>query len=317
MSSDPIRIEWTCPVLENRPLNDQYFILTLVGTTISRQARPGQFVNLSCHQFLRRPLGILAVDREQGTFQVGIRIAGQGTRDLAGLRPGDTVSVLGPLGHGFELGQYRRIITVGGGTGVFPLYFVQQVCREQGREGLAVCGYRSENDSILTHEFAQIACQTSFAADQGGLDVTGTAAQALELLLQELQPPASSQPMAAHMHQRAISRRMIAGSPADSADPAHPAPSPVAGSTSKGPEPDTGTLILTCGPKPMMQAVAAIAARFGLPCQVSLEERMGCGIGICLVCVCKIKALHDESGSFRHERCCVEGPVFAAEGVVW
>ncbi len=334
MSSDPIRIEWTCPVLENRPLNDQYFILTLVGITISRQARPGQFVNLSCHQFLRRPLGILAVDREQGTFQVGIRIAGQGTRDLAGLRPGDTVSVLGPLGHGFELGQYRRIITVGGGTGVFPLYFVQQVCREQGREGLAVCGYRSENDSILTHEFAQIACQTSFAADQGGLDVTGTAAQALELLLQELQFPASSQPMAAHMHQQAISRRKIAASPADPADPAHladlsysapkpiardtiPVSDPAAGSTAKNPAPDTGTLILTCGPKPMMQAVAAIAARFGLPCQVSLEERMGCGIGICLVCVCKIKTLHDESGSFRHERCCVEGPVFAAEEVVW
>ena len=66
----------------------------------------------------------------------------------------------------------------------------------------------------------------------------------------------------------------------------------------------------------MMQSVAAIAASHRIPCQVSLEERMACGIGVCLVCACKIKAA--EAGKpFSHQRCCVEGPVFPAEVVEW
>jgi dihydroorotate dehydrogenase electron transfer subunit len=267
----PAQIEWRCPVLEYRPLNDQFFVLTLAGAVISRTARPGQFVNLSCDQFLRRPFGILSVDCEQGQFSVGIRIQGKGTEYLASLRPGDEISVLGPLGHGYDLKGYQRIITVGGGTGVFPLYFVHQACRELGIEGLAVAGFRSAAESILIHDFDQIACQTLYASDAGDLAVAGNAADALDQLLATL--------------------------------PAHP-----------------DTAILTCGPMVMMKAVAAIAARHGLPCQVSLEERMGCGIGICLVCVCKIKAEASpaaDSAGFNHERCCVEGPVFAAEEVLW
>lgn len=278
----PQTIEWECPILENRPLSDQYFSLTLAGQAISQQARPGQFVNLTSGQFLRRPLGILSVDREQRQFSVGIRIQGAGTRFLASLRPGASVSVLGPLGHGFDLDGYQRIITVGGGTGVFPLYFVQQACRERGLEGIAVCGYRSRAESIMTHEFEQIACQSLFASDAGDMTVAGHAVQALEILLASLDERAAQAGKA--------DRPFVPDQPA--------------------------TAILTCGPKIMMQGVAAIAARHGLSCQVSLEERMGCGIGVCLVCVCQIRDATDPAG-FKHERCCVEGPVFAAEEVVW
>ena len=74
------------------------------------------------------------------------------------------------------------------------------------------------------------------------------------------------------------------------------------------------TGVAACGPKPMLKAIAALAKQAGLPCQVSMEERMGCGIGACLVCACALKA---ENGETRYGRVCKDGPVFNAEEVEW
>lgn len=73
-------------------------------------------------------------------------------------------------------------------------------------------------------------------------------------------------------------------------------------------------LILTCGPKPMMKAVGELAEKYGVACYVSMEERMGCGMGACLTCVCGIR---DKQGDVHHRRVCSEGPVFNAKEVVW
>jgi dihydroorotate dehydrogenase electron transfer subunit len=70
--------------------------------------------------------------------------------------------------------------------------------------------------------------------------------------------------------------------------------------------------VVACGPEPMLDAVGKIAAKLNLPCRVSLETPMACGIGICFSCVAKIR---DESGSWDYRRTCVEGPVFDAEKV--
>lgn len=68
--------------------------------------------------------------------------------------------------------------------------------------------------------------------------------------------------------------------------------------------------ILACGPKPMLKGVAHLAEAFGLPCQVSMEERMGCGVGACLVCACDMA-----DGTRKHV--CKDGPVFDAKEVTW
>ena len=70
------------------------------------------------------------------------------------------------------------------------------------------------------------------------------------------------------------------------------------------------TAILACGPKPMLKNVANVAAEFGIPCQVSMEERMGCGVGARLVCATAMK-----DGAMKHV--CKNGPVFHAEEVDW
>ena len=70
------------------------------------------------------------------------------------------------------------------------------------------------------------------------------------------------------------------------------------------------TAVLACGPKPMLKNVAKVAKEFGVPCQVSLEERMACGVGACLGCATPMA-----DGTMKHV--CKDGPVFRAEEVDW
>lgn len=71
--------------------------------------------------------------------------------------------------------------------------------------------------------------------------------------------------------------------------------------------------VCACGPTPMLKAIANVCKEAQTPCQVSLEERMGCGVGACLVCACAINK--NDSDEFLHV--CKDGPVFNAEEVVW
>ncbi|MDO4741473.1 MAG: dihydroorotate dehydrogenase electron transfer subunit, partial [Eubacteriales bacterium] len=73
-------------------------------------------------------------------------------------------------------------------------------------------------------------------------------------------------------------------------------------------------LIMACGPTPMLRAVQQIAMEQGIPCQLSLEERMGCGIGACLGCNVKIVA---DDGSWTYKRVCKDGPVFDGKEVAF
>lgn len=77
-------------------------------------------------------------------------------------------------------------------------------------------------------------------------------------------------------------------------------------------------VIHTCGPRPMMAAVAKLAKEYGVRCEVSMEERMACGVGACHGCICKTLFKSNEGIEGEHyRRVCVDGPVFDAEEIVW
>ncbi|MDP3045510.1 MAG: dihydroorotate dehydrogenase electron transfer subunit [Bacillota bacterium] len=78
---------------------------------------------------------------------------------------------------------------------------------------------------------------------------------------------------------------------------------------------ETFDFFFATGPSPMLRALGKLAEQHNLPGQVSLEERMGCGIGACLCCNCRTKD-KDEDG-WRYSRVCADGPVFPVEEVVW
>lgn len=71
--------------------------------------------------------------------------------------------------------------------------------------------------------------------------------------------------------------------------------------------------VLSCGPIPMLKAIAKLSEENGVPCQVSLEERMGCGVGACLVCACKVQ----KEGQEKFGHVCKDGPVFDSKEVIW
>lgn len=73
-------------------------------------------------------------------------------------------------------------------------------------------------------------------------------------------------------------------------------------------------VVYTCGPKIMMKKVVEICTANNVECYVSIEERMGCGIGACLVCACKIK---EENGEWHYKKACKDGPVFNAKEVLF
>ena len=76
----------------------------------------------------------------------------------------------------------------------------------------------------------------------------------------------------------------------------------------------TADVIYACGPMPMLRALKTYAAENGIECWISMEERMACGIGACLACVCKSKE-KDAHSNVNNKRICKEGPVFLAEEV--
>lgn len=76
---------------------------------------------------------------------------------------------------------------------------------------------------------------------------------------------------------------------------------------------DRPDIVYACGPEPMLRTVQDITRREGLPCELSLEQRMGCGVGACLVCACRVKTARGET----YEHVCKQGPIFDARRVVF
>jgi len=77
--------------------------------------------------------------------------------------------------------------------------------------------------------------------------------------------------------------------------------------------PTPGRKLFACGPTPMLKAIGKIAAEFDLPAELSLDEHMACGMGVCLTCVVPIKT----GDGWEYQRSCTEGPVFDSRQIAW
>lgn len=78
---------------------------------------------------------------------------------------------------------------------------------------------------------------------------------------------------------------------------------------------NTYDIIYTCGPTPLLKAVSEFAGSQKVPCQVSMEQRMGCGIGACLVCACKTKS--NDGDDWKYSHVCKDGPVFWSQDIIF
>lgn len=139
-----------CRVVSNKAVNAEYRLLLAEAGDTALSARAGQFFHLLCppsdagRPYLRRPMSIYRIDRERRQIGFLYKVAGTGTRGLAGLVPGDTLNALGPLGQGFTLPPNRRhVLMVARGVGLATLAPLARLSRDAGARATAFLSARS------------------------------------------------------------------------------------------------------------------------------------------------------------------------------
>ena len=265
-------VQKICTVAEAVRLNEYAYALTLeVGEEMAARTSCGQFVHIKCGKERLLRRPISICSWDKTTLRVVFEVRGEGTEWLSRRKAGDELDVLGPLGHGFDISA-QKILVVGGGIGVPPMLGVAKAAAAAGAEVHAALGFRDRGHRMLTDEFAECCRSMSVISDDGSTGRKGFVTELVEEFLQD--------------------------TPCASADCA---------SCSGRPVPP---VVMACGPKGMLKAVAKACAAHGVECQVSLEERMGCGVGACLVCACDMADGH-------RKHVCKDGPVFRAEEVSW
>ena len=163
--------------------------LDLIAPQIAAEAVPGQFVNVQVSRrtapLLRRPLGIAGVNRKRGVVRLVYRFVGEATNILGDVCSGDMLSVIGPLGHGFDR-RWKHPLLVGGGTGLAPLLFLAESMAEDGIRPDVLMGGRTAEDMFWKDMFIDLVERMGLTTDDGSLGTKGTVMAELPLMLRRL-----------------------------------------------------------------------------------------------------------------------------------
>ncbi len=301
---------FTAVVSANRRIGHSFHRLGLEFAEVEQQAftqaGPGQFVELDLARaappaakdvpeeladaagrgiLLRRPFSFCDINTKQGKTAVDIlyRAVGPATLRLRTLSPGDSVSVIGPLGNGFSVPEdKKKALLVAGGMGAGPLIYLAKLLATKHCEieTVVFAGAKSKFDlpfekpldeiseglGFALHEFAQYSIESFVATDDGSAGFAGPVTDCLIDWLEKNNPSSED------------------------------------------------TIIYACGPEAMLAKAAELAEEKNIDCQVSTERMMACGIGLCQSCAveCKIEG----STETVYKLCCKDGPVFDSREVV-
>ncbi len=295
---------YSAEVVENVPLAKDTLRVRIRCPEMARRVVPGQFLMMrlsGCDDpLLGRPLALYDTVVSSAGEPIGIDVVylmlGKMTSRLAGFGPGQKLEIWGPLGNGFPHEPVEHLIMVGGGIGQTPFMALAKEYLGHRRYGdpprdvakaqrVTLCyGARRREYLAGVEDFERLGVEVQISTDDGSAGHHGFVT---DLLRRALDAPRGMSPFVESAEQ-------------------------------KGTVPFSTTLarrIVACGPMPMMKAVAGIAATSEIPCQVSLETPMACGIGICFSCVAKVR--DPLGGEWDYRRTCVEGPVFEATRIVW
>jgi dihydroorotate dehydrogenase electron transfer subunit len=261
------------------------YVLRLAAPETAARATAGSFVHVVVDPSIpmRRPLSIMRVDREAGWIELLFKIHGAGLQHLAARRIGEIVNLMGPIGHGFTPHVERpRALLLGGGVGIPPMVFLAETLRDRATEGFrpfAVLGselpfpFRAKPSTIVVPGMPDGVIAAMPLLDSWGVPSRLTTKAGF--------------PGCHDGYVTDLARLWLAQLDAKALGEVE---------------------LFSCGPTPMLKAVAALAREFALPCQVSLEEYMACAVGGCAGCVVEVATPAGPS----MERVCVDGPVFDA-----
>ncbi|MFA4966714.1 MAG: dihydroorotate dehydrogenase electron transfer subunit [Candidatus Margulisiibacteriota bacterium] len=247
-------------VIDHKKLTANYFLLTLSSAHISKNAQPGQFVNVKVSDdiapLLRRPISIHQTDPKNNNFKLLYEVVGPGTKKLSEVKPGQEISVLGPLGTGFRI-EKNIAILIAGGMGIAPLCFLIREASKQAKELHVFIGAKTKDLVLCEDGIKALGAKVYVTTEDGSKGKKGLPTAALDEFLKNNMP----------------------------------------------------ATIYACGPKAMLIAVSLLSEKYKVPCQISMETYMACGIGACKGC-----AVETNEG---YKMVCKDGPVFNAEDIKW
>ncbi|MHB8792127.1 MAG: dihydroorotate dehydrogenase electron transfer subunit [Thermoleophilia bacterium] len=177
---------YDCPVVESRPVG-AYRLVSFVAREVAALSRPGQFLMVraagqSLDPLLPRPIGVHEIDSD--LVKILIEPVGRGTISLAGMRVGDRLSVLGPLGNGFDLTGEGPALVVGGGIGAAPLTFVARSLAARGREVRCLLGFRTRGQAVVAELFRDLPVEVY--TEDGSMGKKGLVSEPLPEILREM-----------------------------------------------------------------------------------------------------------------------------------
>ncbi len=283
---DTIHLE-SCEILSHQAYEGEQYILRVAAPQIASKALPGSFVHIQCdaQRPLRRPISLMRIDEKAGWVEMLYKVLGEGTQLLSQRQVGEKLSIMGPIGKPFVTHmERRRPLLIGGGVGMPPMVFIADSLR-------AVKG-AYEPFIILGSEVPY-----PFKAEPSKIMVPGMPDEVIAAM-----PLLEDWGFASRLASLQGYAGCFEGYVTDLARHWLDA---------LNEEQRNEVEIFSCGPHPMLEAVANLAKEYNLPCQVSMEEFMACGVGGCAGCVVEVQT---EKGPAM-KRVCVDGPVFDAREV--
>lgn len=260
---------YECEVVEHRWVNKRYkYIRLSAQADLHTMTGVGQFYQLKCpiddklQPFLLRPMSVYGTGPEPGTIEFLYNVTGLGTRAMANLNVGDTMSIVGPLGNTFDFSSdFQRIMLIARGVGLATMAPLVQQAARANVAITAIMSARTPED-LMREEFLRgTAADVHCLYDSDG----SSAVENVEKLVRE---QLSSQPFDA---------------------------------------------VYTCGSHRLLMLLQRVLVDFPqVRGEVAMEQRMACGMGVCLSCV----RLFDMDGDKQFLRVCREGPVFSIRHVV-
>jgi dihydroorotate dehydrogenase electron transfer subunit len=293
-------VQHTAEIIENVRLARDTYRVRFHAPDIARRIVPGQFLMLRLagvnDPLIGRPLAlydtVVSTSGEPEAIDVVYLVKGKLTSRLWRMQPGERLEVWGPLGNGFSVSDSKfqvsgsrpetsnlkletHLIMVAGGIGQTPFLALAQEVLGNKRYGDPP--RKVVKRSRIT--FCYGARSADYFAGVEDFERSGI----------NVRLATDDGSRGHHGFVTDVLKQVLGGS-------------------------QQSTQIVCCGPEPMMEAVAQIAHSAKIPCQVSLETPMACGIGICFTCVAKVK---QPGGGWDFKRTCVDGPVFDAEQIEW
>ncbi len=261
-------------------------VVRLHAPECASRATAGSFVHLSCDAQIpmRRPISIMRCDPDAGWIDILYKTIGAGLEALSKQEVGTHLSLMGPIGKGFTPDPDRpKSLLIGGGVGIPPMIFLAEALRDKASaDTLVLMGSELEFPFSLSVSSKTIAgIDENVNASMSDLGKLGIESR-LATLAGYTGCYEGYVTQLADAFLSALSKEELAQ-----------------------------TSLYACGPTVMLKATAQLAAKFGLPAQVSLEEFMACAVGGCAGCAVEVATANGPT----MKRVCVDGPVFKAAEV--